>query len=82
MAPKANPTQRQIKAIRTHIGVQLVPGVFNSVDSEKQNVEMELWPMGVYVCQKVSPKGPVEFVIPYPNVQQITLLPVEPEPAK
>lgn len=68
-----NPS-RQVKTIQTHVGVRLHGVVSNAIDTEKNRVEMETGPMGVYIEQK-TPNGTHEVIIPWSNIQQIWLAP-------
>lgn len=57
---------RKVRQIRVHIGIHLNMQVLSSVNAEKHGVEMELWPMGIYIK---SPKE--EKMIPFGNIHDV-----------
>jgi len=61
---------RKVKMVRMHVGVQLGTTVHTSVDHIRQEAEMEITPIGVYVKTKGK-----EFVLPHGNIHSIELLP-------
>ncbi len=59
--------------LRTHLG-----GLHGktSFDAVKDKVDMELWPVGVYI--KSIDSKPVEMLIPFPNIVEARLAPIGP----